>query len=71
MQVGNHYNGVGIIVNERVKRMIKAFAPISNRVIFYAQTRDHPDEEVKLFYEQLYSAMNLVNKSEVIIIMGD
>ncbi|XP_060519748.1 craniofacial development protein 2-like [Cylas formicarius] len=82
----NHYNGVGIIVNEEVKGAIKAFAPISDRVILlqlnahpfnvniiqtYAPTCDHSDEEVELFYMHLDSAMELVNKSDVTIVMGD
>ncbi|KAG1673509.1 Craniofacial development protein 2 [Nymphon striatum] len=81
-----HERGTGILFDEPTARCLKAWCPISDRVIVakleakpldigiiqvYAPTSDSEDEEVERFYEEIDRAKAYLKSQDIKIVMGD
>ena len=82
----DHYNGVGIILRNKIANTIMGYWAISDRVLMvklqgrpfnitiiqvYAPTQDHSDEEIEEFYEEIQRAIKSVKSDDVLCVMGD
>lgn len=82
----NHWNGVGIIVNETIQKSVINFIPYTDRMLLlqlqghpitvnviqtYAPTADKPEAEIETFYKDLRELLGYTKKTDITIIMGD
>lgn len=82
----NHRNGVGIIINSKIRKAVLGFIPISDRVAIlkintspcklnivqvYAPTSESDEEDVEHFYSDIRKALKQTRKEETTILMGD
>lgn len=81
-----HKYGVGIVVSKNVAMCVTNFVPISERLLLlqieakpariniiqvYAPTRDHSEEEVEQFYENIKAVLRKLPKQDVNMVMRD
>ena len=81
-----HANGVGIIIKKKWSKSVQGFIPISDRVMMlkiegkpfnvvivqcYAPTKDHSDEEIEEYYNEIQECLKLVKSTDVLVVMGD
>lgn len=82
----NHKNGVGIILHNKIAKMVEGYIALSDRIIItklntkpfkinimqvYAPTTDTSDEEIEIFYEEIEEALSTTKSQEINIILGD
>ena len=78
--------GVGIVVNNRIKRCVMGYWPISERLIMckiqakpfnfvvmqgYAPTADQPEENIEAFYEEIEMALKQTKSDDIVFLLGD
>lgn len=81
-----HYNGVAVVLDKNIKHAVKAFIPVSDRVMLlkinaspfniniiqtYAPTCDGNDGDVEAFYDDIGKCLKLSRNHEITIVMGD
>jgi hypothetical protein len=81
-----HTRGVGLLLNDKARKALIGYNPISSRVITarfnatpfkltvvhaYAPTSASSDEEIDAFYNSLEDTLSKIHKKDIIIITGD
>ncbi|RZF44528.1 hypothetical protein LSTR_LSTR002301 [Laodelphax striatellus] len=83
---GSNLNGVAVMIDQSIKKAVKNFLPLSDRVMLlqlnldigtlnliqvYAPTAEKEDEIIEKFYEDVSRVMEVTRHQDVTLIMGD
>ena len=81
-----HEHGVGLLIKKTIGKSLLGIVCVSKRNVpakiksapfnisilqTYAPTADHPDEEIKEYYEEVNRTLTTVKSHEILIEMGD
>lgn len=85
-QDAEHRSGVGLMLSKSARQCLKSWSPISDRILIarfesrirhityvqvYAPTEQASVEDKEAFYEQLAHTFERINKSDIVVLMGD
>lgn len=85
-QNADHSSGVGLLLSKNARKCLETWSAVSDRILtarfkslarhlsyvqVYAPTEQATLEEKEAFYEQLAYTLNRINKSDIVVLMGD